>query len=514
MERLEDEVDEAEVEEAEADEYATEGAPAADTASSAPILSARQKQLLKIQETLANAEAAAAEAEGANQNLINEMLAQVDAPLRQPGEEIEVVVEDDDQYNQSDAAALEAATAKVAEEKAEIKSLLSRLEGGKVRITSVDEVRPAEDYKNGALCLNGKTKLVSLPKLDGFTPLLTLTLVDCRKLTSLPPLPDSLEVLNLDQCIALRELPPFPEGLKALRVCCIKPTKKEGTTTDRERLPPLPEKLKFLALTGCNGLKELALPPGLHTLQMWGSGPESWCELPASLRQMELYGLCQLQLPALPEGLTVLHIEGNVRAASEGAPALRTLGPLPESLTKLVVKKAPQLVQIQGALPRGLQSLTLEGIDRLPRLPPVPPTFKGVLDLRHFLSLRELPDLRRVPHHIVLSFAPPSTPALTAANQGLCFQRNLRGQLEKPNVALRVLLPRHVQPQQPKCCCRSFKVYPERNRTIKTALTDICCGPLYPLALCTYSCILITEVCLKPCDGYPCCPISWKIDRY
>ena len=57
MERLEDEVDEAEVEEAEADEYATEGAPAADTASSAPILSARQKQLLKIQETLANAEA-------------------------------------------------------------------------------------------------------------------------------------------------------------------------------------------------------------------------------------------------------------------------------------------------------------------------------------------------------------------------------------------------------------------------------------------------------------------------
>ena len=378
----------------------------------------------------------------------------------------------------------------------EVEALQRRLHGRAASLVRRGEVC-AEDVADGVLCLNGKDQLNALPPLATW-PVHTLNLRDCRKLTQLPVLPDALEVLNLDMCYLLGTLPPWPLGLKALLVMCCRP--HDGHTSHRRLLPPLPAGLRLLELTGCNGLDELPLPPALHTLRIWGAGPKQLPTLPARLRRLELSGLSQQHtLPPLPDTLAVLHV-------SEGAePTLRSLGPLPTSLRELVLKGSPKLELIKGQLPPQLQFLKLEA-GGLRLLPTIPRAMCGVLDLRQLSALQAPPDLGPIPHHVVISTTPPGLPTERALATGLCYGRDVCGDLQPLSPQLRVLLPRHLQPAQPRCC-GCFRLYPESKRTIKEALSTMCCGPLFPLIWCAYVALLSGQQCLAPCGGYPCCPL-------
>lgn len=374
------------------------------------------------------------------------------------------------------------------------------------------EVTP-DNYKDGALNLAGKNELTSLPSL-GERPLHTLNLFDCRKLLALPTLPETLEVLNLDMCFQLADLPPWPSHLRALKVTCIQPDPKTGGVKDREALPTLPEGLRLLDVS-CSSLRELPLPPALDTLRMAGTGPREFPKLPSRLRQLKLTGvkLGMKELP-LPPCLLKLEIAESVDLFGD---SLETLGPLPPTLQELALKSS-SLMSIKGQWPPPLllQKLRLD-TPKLAQFPAIPNGWEGVLDLRRLLKLERPPDLGDIPHHVVLTFHASAAgesylPDTYAALQiGLNFGENIRGVRERRPVALKVLLPRHLEPNAPRCCCGCFPRYPERTRTIKNTLFTVFRGPLlvcYPCAACIVAALFIGQGCLAPCGGYPCCPIE------
>jgi len=118
----------------------------------------------------------------------------------------------------------------------------------------------------------------------------------------LPPLPDSLTVLDIPEGLLLTKLPDLPESLEYLSVCI---------NDLLETLPDLPPRLLGLTLSGCYAITEL---------------------------------------PDLPNTITQLFVDG--------CEALETLPLLPETLQELSVDGCRNLSVVYSQLPSGLKSYT------------------------------------------------------------------------------------------------------------------------------------------------------------
>ena len=113
-----------------------------------------------------------------------------------------------------------------------------------------------------------------LTTLDGID-LTGVTIIDCynNQLTSLPPLPETLEKLDCSNN-QLTSLPPLPETLQEL-IC---------TNNQLTSLPPLPETLEILYCSG-NFLKSLPpLPETLEILSYFNNYITLFPDLPWGLR--------------------------------------------------------------------------------------------------------------------------------------------------------------------------------------------------------------------------------------
>ncbi len=149
------------------------------------------------------------------------------------------------------------------------------------------------------------------------------------KITTLPPLPESLEVLDLYENTELNSLPPLPPGLRVLKVVLSQLTS----------LPLIPPGLLVLDC-GFNSLSELPeLPPTLQVLNCSGSKHHGGylrnmhvnkirklAPLPPELRRLECSGIFLKYLPFLPPKLEYLDCTENfLQFLPEIPPSLKIL---------------------------------------------------------------------------------------------------------------------------------------------------------------------------------------------
>lgn len=113
-----------------------------------------------------------------------------------------------------------------------------------------------------ALTIAGGGKVVELPELP--SDLECLCLLNIRRIEKLAELPPALKVLVL-HVSEIDELPPLPETLEQLDLNCY--SERSETNVSLESLPLLPGSLKRLSLSYCGALEELPLlPEGLQEL--------------------------------------------------------------------------------------------------------------------------------------------------------------------------------------------------------------------------------------------------------
>ena len=113
---------------------------------------------------------------------------------------------------------------------------------------------------------------------------------DCKNLTSLPELPDTLISLICDGCVNLTSLPELPHSLRYLNI----------DDTRIVKLPKLPDNLIHLSCWDCRKLATLPeLPQSLE--ELFCSGCTSLIKLPELPVRLELLDCSKTRLTELPD---------------------------------------------------------------------------------------------------------------------------------------------------------------------------------------------------------------------
>jgi hypothetical protein len=206
------------------------------------------------------------------------------------------------------------------------------------QIIEMVEAKPNNPYFRTAFMLPAKRKIT---KILNFPPYAVSLQISQNRLTTLPPLPETLEKLD---CMENRitSLPPLPAKIKTIQAYSNRlvslpelPASLERLSVDVNLLtllPSLPPGLKSLSCSA-NKLTEIPpLPSGLTYFACAENNLTSLPELPKELKDLQCNN-CNLKvLPTLPSTLESLTISGN---------HLESLPELPKQLRFLYFRNNP-----------------------------------------------------------------------------------------------------------------------------------------------------------------------------
>lgn len=210
-----------------------------------------------------------------------------------------------------------------------------------------------------------------------------------KNITSLPPLPEGLSTLAITGCTELKSLPVLPDSLKELKIHIFRnfdissfPNTLEkisiGGFKSIECFPKLPEGLLHFSV---DGHYVPPLPEGLLTLSLTDcKGFSAKSELPGSLKQLNIRDCEHLEISSFPNNLETISIRGDNSH-------IRHIPKLPDGLLHFSVYN-----NFIPPLPEGLLTLSLHNCDSLSDLTCLPASLDE-LDISQCNNLPTLLDL-------------------------------------------------------------------------------------------------------------------------
>jgi Leucine-rich repeat (LRR) protein len=212
-------------------------------------------------------------------------------------------------------------------------SLLETLDNRKLRIVSYPKY--LVHYSSSGRLRKELSALAYLERLE-------IASLSKETISFLPSSLVSLKVVFLQPDVDLSQL---PRRVTAITL----PGCAEGNVRK------IPEGVKELTLNMCD-LRQLPdLPPSLESLDISGTEIRDLSKLPAGLKRLRLGYWKMESIPDLPRSLEVLSVAG--------APVLKSLGSLPETLFELDVSDTS--LSVLPALPPSLKRLDISGAKRL-----------------------------------------------------------------------------------------------------------------------------------------------------
>jgi uncharacterized repeat protein (TIGR01451 family) len=213
----------------------------------------------------------------------------------------------------------------------------------------------------------------NISDLQGIQSFINLDTLYCKNniLTSLPSLPDSLQILDCNNNFII-SLPALPANLKRLW-CGYNPLDSLPSTLPGllellscdsnllDNLPSLPNSLTILYCSYNNFTSLPPLPPSLKLLVCYDDNLTSLPSLPASLTKLKCWNNQLTTLPSMPPMLTWLECGDNL---------LTSLPPLPSSL--LLLECRQNMLTALPELPPNLEELYCSNNYSLSCLPFLP----------------------------------------------------------------------------------------------------------------------------------------------